>query len=129
MAESMNARTIHAVAAAALIAAGLAIRAFKSDVPLFVFDYGVATLWAALVYCAAGVLFPLWPISAKFAVALLLSYCIELSQLYHAPLIDAIRANRYAHPILGGAFVSSNLVCYIAGVSCAALVEKTLRRR
>ena len=123
----MRERIAYAIFAVLLIALGLATRAFRNDVLLYVFDYGGDTLWAAMTYCAFGFLFPRWPLSAKFAVALLFSWCIEFSQLYHAPWIDAVRANWYAHLVLGDTFVWSDIACYTAGVTIAALADRLLR--
>ena len=48
--------------------------------------------------------------------ALTFSYGIEISQLYHAPWIDALRAYSLGGLILGFGFLWSDLVCYSVGV-------------
>ena len=58
--------------------------------------------------------------------ALLFSYGIEISQLYHAPWIDTLRANRLGGLILGFEFLWSDLVCYTMGIGFGFMMEKIL---
>ena len=51
------------------------------------------------------------------------SLMIELSQLYHAPWIDAIRRTRLGGLVLGYGFLWSDLACYAVGVVCGAFAE------
>jgi len=54
---------------------------------------------------------------------------IELSQLWHPPWLDAIRATRPGALVLGRGFVWSDLLCYLIGATAAAGVDKILQRR
>jgi len=56
-------------------------------------------------------------------IALTFSFSIEISQLYHALWIDALRANRLGGLILGFGFLWSDLICYTLGVGFGCLME------
>ena len=80
------------------------------------------------MYFFLVLLFPrLKPLHAA-AIALVISYLDEISQLYHAPWIDAIRATTLGGLILGFGFLWSDLACYTVGVSLAASVDWLLNR-
>ena len=49
-------------------------------------------------------------------LALVFSYLIEISQLYHAPWIDAIRSTALGGLVLGFGFLWSDILCYTVGV-------------
>jgi len=51
-----------------------------------------------------------------------------VSQLYHAPWLDAVRATRPGALALGQGFLWSDLACYAAGVGAAALIDLSMRR-
>ena len=53
---------------------------------------------------------------------------MELSQLYHAPWIDSLRANRLGGLILGYGFLWSDVACYVTGVSLGVLIEILISR-
>ncbi|MDB5096622.1 MAG: hypothetical protein JWM80_1043 [Cyanobacteria bacterium RYN_339] len=64
---------------------------------------------------------------ARLAWVLATAFCglIELSQLYHAPWIDGIRAMRLGALVLGTTFLWSDLLCYLAGTTAAYVIERT----
>ena len=51
-------------------------------------------------------------------------FAVEMSQLYHAPWIDAIRDTRLGGLVLGHGFHERDLVCYGAGVLLGVLIER-----
>ncbi len=109
-------------------ALGLASRRYASTLPLFLSRYAGDTLWALAVFLGIGFL---WPGAKTRSVALLalgISVAVELSQLYHASWIDAIRGTAIGGLALGYQFVGSDLVCYTAGVGLGALGEWLTRR-
>jgi len=61
--------------------------------------------------------------------ALVFSYSIETSQLYHAPWIDILRANRLGGLVLGFGFLWSDLVCYTVGVAFGVVMEKIFLKK
>lgn len=101
---------------------GLASRHFFGDVP-FVKRYAGDALWALMVYFGFALLFNTWSINALALATIVFSFGIEISQLYHAPWIDSIRATRLGGLVLGYAFVWSDLLCYSVGVLAGVVLE------
>jgi hypothetical protein len=107
-----------------VIFAGLLSRKIAYQLPYFVNLYLGDTLWALMVFLIAGFLFPK---SATMYITLAaLSFCflIEISQLYHANWIDAIRQTTLGGLILGYGFLWTDLLAYSAGVAAGSLLEK-----
>ena len=104
-----------------MVALGLGSRSFGSHLPTFVAEYAGDTLWAAMVYFGIGFLFPSVRLLRKALAALLFSYCIEISQLYQAGWINAIRGTTLGALVLGHGFLWSDMVCYTVGVGLAVL--------
>ncbi len=68
----------------------------------------------------------LWRNTATIKIAgaaLLFCFLVELSQLYHASWIDALRNNRIGGLILGFGFLWSDLLCYAAGILLGTIIE------
>lgn len=106
------------------IVAGLASRHFPNILPQWVQLYLGDGLWAFMVFLLFGFIFnrksTLWIAIA----AIVFSYGIEISQLYHASWIDALRANPLGGLILGFGFLWSDLVCYLVGVGFGFVIER-----
>lgn len=105
------------------IGLGLASRQYQEFLPEFLAAYAGDTLWGlavfflfALLICKAGTWLPA-------LCALLLSWGIEFSQMYHADWIDAIRATTLGGLILGYEFVVSDLVCYTVGILIGVMID------
>jgi hypothetical protein len=101
---------------------GLASRRFLGDYS-FIKLYAGDALWALMVYFGFAFIFHRWSVPFVAAAALGFSVGIELSQLYHAPWIDSLRATRLGGLILGFSFVWSDLLCYVVGVGLGILIE------
>ncbi len=110
----------------ATIGLGLATRQFPSAFPLFVARYGGDALWAAMILWLAAVLRPTAATHSLALLALGISFGVELSQLYRAPWIDAIRATRPGALVLGQGFLWGDLVSYSGGVLLAAALDAWL---
>ncbi|GAB3994412.1 hypothetical protein GCM10028807_32170 [Spirosoma daeguense] len=80
-------------------------------------------LWALMVFFGFAFVFRKWPTWVVAVATLAFSFFIEISQLYHAPWIDEIRAMPLGGLILGFTFVWSDLLCYSLGVGVGVLVE------
>lgn len=106
-----------------VILLGLLSRRFAAKLPLWLGSYSGDTLWALMVYLFIG--FAFIKLTPKYAgiYALVFSYIIEISQLYHAPWIDAIRHTTIGGLVLGYGFLWSDLVCYTVGVLLGAFAE------
>jgi hypothetical protein len=116
-------RVVYAIALVAIVAAGLASRRFGQLLPSFVAAYAGDTLWASMVFVGLGLLFTRARTRTLAIAALAIAAADEVSQLYHAPWIDAIRATRPGALVLGYGFLWSDLACYTVGVLVAAAVE------
>ncbi len=123
-------RLAYALATATTVALGLASRRFAPQLPTSVGNFVTAyigdTLWAAMVFLGVSTVFPHLAIRSRVGIAL--AYCIttELSQLYHAPWIDGLRATRLGGLVLGFGFLWSDLVAYTAGVLVAAALARAV---
>ncbi|MGB7329720.1 MAG: DUF2809 domain-containing protein [Rubripirellula sp.] len=111
-----------------VVALGLASRRYALSLPSFVGAYAGDLLWALMVYLGLGVLFPATSVLRRVFMALLFSYAIECSQLYHAPWINEIRQTRLGGLVLGFSFLASDLVCYTIGIAVGAAGELWLKR-
>lgn len=105
------------------VLAGLASRRFADSLPRLVADYAGDTLWATMVFWVLAFITTTSPTRRLSITALCIAIGVELSQLYHAPWIDAIRNTRLGHLALGQGFLASDLWCYAAGVALAAAID------
>lgn len=121
-------RAAYLALALAVVALGLASRRFRASLPAFLGAYAGDTLWAAMVFLLAAVVWNPARTSALLLGSLLFAFCIELSQLYHAPWIDALRGTRLGGLVLGYDFVWSDLLCYTVGACAAAGLDLLLVR-
>lgn len=124
-----RARLFYLLLTVLTIGLGLESRAYRSALPDFVGAYAGDTLWALMVYLGLGILWPQASVGRRAGLALGFSVAIELSQLYHAPWIDAVRRTRLGGLVLGFGFLWSDLVCYAAGIGFGAGVESLLQRK
>lgn len=80
-------------------------------------------LWAAMIVWWIGALIPNGRPSVHYGIAYLICVAVELSQLLHAPAIDAVRATRVGHLVLGSGFDPRDLLAYALGVVAAAVAD------
>ncbi len=114
-------RIIYTLAIIIVIMLGLASRRYP--LPSLITTYAGDILWALMIFFIVGFLFPTFSTIKIAIIALSFSFCIELSQLYHEPWIDAIRQYRLVALIIGHGFLWSDLVCYTIGVILGASIE------
>ena len=86
-------------------------------------------MWAAMLMAWIGAAVPHVLLSRRAVIALALCTAVEVSQLAHAPLLDAMRRSTMGHLVLGNDFDVRDLGSYALGVAGAALLELVLRRR
>jgi hypothetical protein len=98
-------------------------------VPGFIAAYAGDTLWATMVFWLLALVFRRAPTRSLAVAALSIAVAVEISQLYHAPWIDAVRANAFGALVLGYGFLWSDLACYAAGAVLAAAVDVALANR
>jgi hypothetical protein len=121
-------RLIYLALIPAIIVLAFATRSGASWIPGFVATYGGDTLWALMAFWVVRVILPRWSLLRAVLLTLAIAYLCEISQLYHAPWIDAIRSYRLGCVLIGNCFVWSDLVCYTVGVLAGAAVEWTLQK-
>ena len=122
-------RLAYFACALGVVVLGLASRRFGQSLHHFIAAYAGDTLWALLVFLITGFLAPRLRVAQRVCVALGFAWTVELSQLYHAPWIDAIRRTRFGGLMLGFGFLWSDLLCYSVGIGLGALGERAMRRR
>lgn len=103
---------------------GLGSRYYSKSLPAWVEMYVGDTLWALNVFLILGFIFIRKSSLYLAIIALIFSFTIEVSQIYHAPWIDGIRAYRLGGLVLGYGFLWSDLICYIAGIAFGIFLEK-----
>ena len=107
-----------------VVVVGLATRGYPGQFPQVVAVYGGDTMWALAVFLLIGSLLPTWSACRVGVAACAVSLTVELSQLYHAPWLDAARGTRLGGLILGYEFLWSDLACYSAGVAIGVALDR-----
>jgi hypothetical protein len=128
MQEPRN-RTVWIALLVLVAVCGLGSRKYAAYVPAFVSAYTGDTAWTLAVFLAIGLLVPRLSTWSVAALALAISFAVELSQVYHAPWIDAIRGTTLGHLALGSGFDPKDLACYAVGAGIGVLIETISGRR
>lgn len=84
---------------------GLSSRKFPYLFPDFLVEYLGDVLWALLVFWLLGFLFSTKSTFWTATSALVVSYLIGISQLYHEEWIDTIRESTFGALVLGHGFL------------------------
>ena len=85
--------------------------------------YSGDILWALMVFLLFAFLFNKKSTIFIISWAIIFSYSIEISQLYHAPWIDSIRNTTLGGLIVGFGFLWSDLVCYTIGIIIGIIID------
>ena len=85
--------------------------------------YSGDILWALMVFLLFAFLFNKKSTIFIISWAIIFSYSMEISQLYHAPWIDSIRNTTLGGLILGFGFLWSDLVCYTIGIIIGIIID------
>lgn len=107
-----------------LIAFGLLSRRFNYLFPNLVNTYLGDATWAAMIYVMMAIIFSNKLPKRIAMYSLLFCYVIEISQLYQAPWINAIRNSTIGALVLGSGFLWSDLLAYALGIGLAFFTEK-----
>lgn len=75
-----------------------------------------------------GAALPLVRRMVRAFLAIGICVAVELSQLYHVPWLDAIRATTPGHLVLGSGFDARDLVAYAVGVLVAYGLDRLMHR-
>lgn len=125
----MRRRALFIALAAATIAVGLLVHLGGIALGRAARDVLGDALWAAMIAWSAGALAPDGRLTTRSAAAYALCVGVEVSQLYHAPALDAARATMLGHLVLGSGFDVRDLAAYALGVGGAALLEVAVLAR
>lgn len=119
-------RMLYALLATAVVATGLIWRSGLIPFPQWLSNNGGDALWALMVFVGFGFLLPRASTLAVATLALAFAWGVELSQIYHAPWIDAVRATIPGKLVLGNTFHWPDIPAYAVGVLLGALAERKL---
>lgn len=117
-------RLLYAALMVLVMGSGLLWRSRWVSFPAFFTKYGGDALWALLVFCGFGFLFTRISTLRLAIISLGFAWIIEFSQLYHAPWIDAFRAMRVGHLVLGSTFNAPDLLAYAVGIAMGVIFER-----
>jgi Protein of unknown function (DUF2809) len=105
---------------------GIGSRRYAHLLPGFVAAYAGDTLWALAAFLGIGLFLPRASTWAIACLTMTFSVAVEISQLYHAPWIDAVRQTSLGGLVLGFGFLWSDLACYAVGVGFGVMIESGL---
>ena len=116
-------RWLIAILALLVIAVGLASRRGLVQFPAVLGNYPGDALWAwAVLLCVAWVR-PAITRGRLVGMSLVIAFAIEFLQLYQAPWMQALRANKLAYLVLGNGFDPLDLLAYVVGIALGATVD------
>ncbi|UOG74364.1 DUF2809 domain-containing protein [Hymenobacter tibetensis] len=109
-------RILYGVLVCCTVLLGLGSRRFAVMLPAPVAAYSGDTLWALLVFWLLGFALPSLSSRRVAGAAWLFAVAIEVSQLYQAPWLNALRSTTIGALVLGHGFLWSDLLCYSTGI-------------
>jgi hypothetical protein len=124
MAPESRLRAIYVASALATIVVGLAVHLGGTRLPPAVRDVLGDALWAIMLTWWVSALWPRLARVARAALALGLCYAVEVSQLFHAPGLDAVRRTTLGHLLLGSGFDPRDFAAYALGVLAAVVIDR-----
>jgi len=116
-------RIVYLLSVATVILLGLSSRKYAGYLPEYINTYLGDALWAVMIYLFTAVLLHDRKPLQIALVGLLVCYLIEISQLYHAPWIDAVRNNRLGGLVLGFGFLWTDIIAYTMGIGVILAIE------
>jgi hypothetical protein len=122
-------RLTYVALALATIAVGLLVHEQGAALGPIARDVLSDALWAGMIVWWVGALVPRARVAVRSAAAYAICAGVEVSQLYHTPALDAIRATGAGQLVLGSGFDSRDFASYAFGVAAAALLEAAVGAR
>jgi hypothetical protein len=126
--SALTPRVRYAAFALVTIAIGLLVHLRGAALGKNARDVAGDALWAMMIVWWVSALAPAVHRTARGAVAYAVCVTVELSQIYHGPTVDAIRATTLGSLVLGSGFDPRDLAAYAAGVVAAMLIDAALGR-
>lgn len=117
-------RIVYTILIFIVMGLGISSRKFPEILPIFLAKYLGDTLWALMFFLIIGFIFNKKSTLFVGISAVIFTYSIEISQLYHAQWIDTIRNTTLGGLILGFGFLYSDIICYTVGILIGILLEK-----
>ncbi|MCT4542982.1 MAG: DUF2809 domain-containing protein [Vallitalea sp.] len=96
-----------------------------TGIPLIVGD----VLWAMMIFFIISIILYRKNSTFIFITTLIITYCVEFSQLYHSNTIDYIRSTFFGHLILGQGFIRTDLVAYLVGIVIACGLKNIVDKK
>lgn len=115
-------RLLYLILTIIVIILGLLSRKIE-NLPEIISLYSGDILWALMVFLIISFIFNKKSTIFTISWAIIFSYSIEISQLYHEPWIDAMRNTTLGGLILGFGFLWSDLVCYTIGILIGIVID------
>lgn len=109
------------------MAAGLLVHRYGAGLGRVVQDVAGDALWGMMIAWGIGALWPQVGMTVRAMLAYAVCAAVEASQLIHMPWLDAMRATRLGHLVLGSDFDGRDLLAYAVGVLVAAGLERMRR--
>ena len=116
-------RIVYLISVAIVMGLGLSSRKYAGYLPEWINTYLGDALWAVMIYLFTAVLLHDRKLLQIALASLLFCYLIEISQLYHAPWIDAIRNTRLGGLVLGFGFLWTDIIAYTMGIGVMLAIE------
>jgi len=116
-------RLTYVALALATIAVGLLVHERGAALGPIARDVLSDALWAGMIVWWVGALVPRARLAVRSAAAYAICAGVEVSQRYHTPALDAIRATGVGQLVLGSGFDARDFASYAFGVAAAALLE------
>jgi Protein of unknown function (DUF2809) len=123
--RTIGRRIVFLALAFATIAIGLVVHFRGAALGAVARDAFGDALWAMMIAWWAGVVAPRAAVAVRSVAAYAVCAGVEVSQLYHTPVLDAARATTLGQLVLGSGFDPRDLAAYGAGVALAAFIEWT----
>lgn len=112
-----------------VIIIGLGSRYLSPFLPPWLNLYLGDILWGLMIFFICGLLFRSGTTSVVTARALIFSYAVEISQLYHAEWIDSLRKTGIGGLVLGYGFLWSDIASYTVGIGLGVLIERSMNNK
>lgn len=120
----MNKRLFYLILTFSSIVIALFIRSKWAYLPDFINIWIGDYLWGIMLFWA-GRLFFLGVDKPKMTYALVVfCWCVEASQAFHRPWLDAFRDTTFGGLLLGHGFLWSDIIAYTAGVVSGYFIDK-----
>ncbi|MDR0213463.1 MAG: DUF2809 domain-containing protein [Comamonas sp.] len=111
-----------------VVALGLASRRGFSPFPAMLGNYPGDALWAWVVLLCVAWMRPAIARISLVGWSLVIAFAIEFLQLYQAPWMQALRANKLAYLVLGNGFDPLDLLAYVVGIALGAALDWVWQR-